>query len=225
MIRTLTLLYSTAWRALVALLVVEIATVSALRYFTGSEPPPPPILANAFAKPFLLLHVAGGVAALLVAPLQFVRSVRTRWPAFHRATGRLYLLACAIGSPAGFMLAMGTTAGPVAAVGFAIPALLWPAFTWLGWRAAVDRRFEDHRDWMLRSWAITATAITLRLMLPAAALLGLDFLPAYRVISWLAWTTNLALFEFHIRRTRMTASVMPNWLRLRKFSRPAAPAV
>jgi uncharacterized membrane protein len=202
MTRTCASLYSSAGKALVVLLSVEIAVVSALRYFTASEPPPPPILANAFARPFLLVHVIGGVTALLVAPVQFVRRVRTRWPALHRATGRVYVGACAIGAPSGLMLALGTTAGPVAATGFAIPALLWPAFTWLGWRAAVEGRFADHRDWMLRSYAITATAITLRLMLPAAALLGLDFLPAYRAISWLAWSTNLALFEYSIRRTR-----------------------
>ncbi|HWT11723.1 MAG TPA: DUF2306 domain-containing protein [Allosphingosinicella sp.] len=195
-------IYSIAWRSAVMLLTVEIATVSALRYFTGSEAPPPPIVANAFAQPFLVVHVAGGVIALLVGPLQFVRRIRARRPALHRAAGLAYILACAIGAPAGFILALGTTAGPVAAVGFAIPAALWPVFTWLGYRAAVERRFADHREWMLRSYALTATAITLRLMLPAAAFLGLEFLPAYRVIAWLGWIVNLALFEYYIRRSR-----------------------
>ena len=206
MTRTLAAIYSSTWRALVALLTIEIAAVTALRYFTGSEPPPPPILANAFAKPFLIIHVIGGVAALLLGPIQLVQRVRTRWPAFHRVTGRLYVAGCAIGAPAGFMLALGTTAGPMAAVGFAVPALLWPTFTWLGWRAAVERRFDEHREWMLRSYAITSTAITLRLMLPASAMLGLEFLPAYRVISWLAWITNLALFEYVIRHGRNSRS-------------------
>ena len=161
-----------------------------------------PALANAFAKPFLILHVGGGVTALLAAPLQFVRRVRVRWPTFHRITGRIYVGACAIGAPAGFMLALGTTAGPVASVGFAIPAVLWAVFTLRGWQAAVGRRIDEHREWMLRSYAITSTAITLRLMLPASALLGFEFLPAYRAISWLAWITNLALFEYVIRRKR-----------------------
>ena len=195
--------YSAAWRAAVVLLTIEIAIVSALRYFTGSEAPPPPILANAFANPFLILHVTAGVAALLVGPLQFVRQVRTRWPGFHRATGLVYVAGCAVGAPTGLMLALGTTAGPVAAAGFAIPALLWPVFTWLGWRAAVERRRDDHREWMLRSYAIIATAITLRLMLPASAFLGFEFLPAYQVISWLTWTANLALVEYAIRRRRV----------------------
>jgi uncharacterized membrane protein len=206
MIRNFAPIYPAAWRAAIVLLSIEIAAVSALRYVTNSEAPPPPIVANAFAHPFLILHVISGVTALLVAPVQFVRAVRTRWPAFHRLTGRLYLAAVAIGAPTGFMLAVGTTSGPVAAVGFAIPALLWPVFTWLGWRAAVERRFDAHRDWMLRSYAVTATAITLRLMLPASALLGVDFATAYPVIAWLAWMTNLALFEYFIRRRRLPAA-------------------
>ena len=202
MMRSLVPIYAAAWRAAIVLLSVEIAAVSALRYFTAAAPPPPPILANAFASPFLILHVIGGVTALLVGPLQFVRRLRTRWPGCHRITGRLYVLACAIGAPAGLMLAVGTTAGPVAATGFAIAALLWPAFTWLAWRAAVERRFATHREWMLRSYAVTSTAITLRLMLPAAGLMGFEFYPAYRTIAWLAWLTNLALFEYAIRRGR-----------------------
>lgn len=195
-------IYSIAWRAMVVLLTVQIAIVSALRYFIGSEPAPSIILANAFADPFLVIHVAGGVAALLAGPVQFARRVRARWPASHRATGRFYVVAVAIGAPTGFVLALGTTAGPVAGAGFAIQALLWAAFTWLGWRSAAGRRFDEHRDWMLRSYAITTSAITFRLMLPASAFLGLDFLATYRVIAWLPWIVNLALFEYHIRRSR-----------------------
>jgi uncharacterized membrane protein len=199
-------IYSAAWRTVVVLLTVEIAAVSALRYFTGSQPPPPPITANAFANPFLILHVTGGVIALLLGPLQFVRRIRTRMPGLHRATGRIYAGACALAAPAGFMLALGTVAGPVAGAGFAIPALLLPVFTGLGVRAAVGRRFDAHREWMIRSYAIVSVAITLRLMLPASALLGFGFFPAYRAIAWLSWLTNLALFEFHIRRTRAPAA-------------------
>jgi uncharacterized membrane protein len=196
-------LHSAGWRVLVVLVTLQIAVVSTLRYVTGSEPAPPPIAANAFAQPFLILHVLGGVIALLVGPLQFVRGIRVRWPAFHRATGGVYVAACAIGAPAGLMLAMGTMAGPFAGAGFAVLALLWAAFTWLGLRSALERRFDAHREWMLRSYALTATAITLRLMIPAAMVLNLDFVAAYRVIAWASWLTNLALCEFYLRRRRM----------------------
>jgi hypothetical protein len=207
MSRTLAPIYSVGWRAALVLLTAEVAYVSALRYFAHAEPGPPPVIANTFANPFLVLHAGAGIIALVVSPLQFVRRIRMHWPALHRATGRLAMAACAVGAPAGFILALGTTAGPVAAVGFAIPAVLWAVFTWLGWRAAVERRFGDHREWMLRAYAVVSTAITLRLMLPAAGFLGLDFYPAYRVIAWLSWMTNLALFEVYIRRRAAPAAV------------------
>ena len=206
MTRVLASIYASVWRAAVALLALEIAIVSLLRYVTGGAAPPPPVAANAFASPFLVVHVVAGVLALLVGPLQFVRRLRTRWPTFHRANGYVYITACAIGAPAGFIIALGTTSGPLAATGFATAAVLWALFTWRGWRAAVARRFADHREWMLRSWAMTAAAITLRLMLPFSGLvLGLKFDTAYPVIAWLSWLTNLALVEFHIRRTRPVA--------------------
>jgi hypothetical protein len=205
MIRKFAPLYAAAWRGVVVLLIVEIAIVSLLRYVTGGDTPPPPVAANAWANPWLVIHVVAGVTTLLIGPFQFVRRLRTRRPAVHRATGYVYITACLIGAPAGFMLAFGTTSGPLAASGFAMAALLWPLFTWLGWRAAVERRFGDHREWMLRSWAMTAAAITLRLMLPFSGLvLGLKFYTAYPVIAWLSWLTNLALVEIHIRRTRGT---------------------
>ena len=202
MIRKLIPIYATAWRVLIVLLIVEIAYVSALRYVTGTEAPPPPITANAFAQPFLVIHVISAMTALLVGPLQFVRRLRTRRPAVHRATGLIYVAAIAIGSPAGFVLALGTSAGPVAASGFAMVAVLSITFTWLGWRAAMRRQFAEHRAWMLRSWAMTAGAITLRLLLPASAMLGLRFYAAYPVIAWLSWLINLALIEYVIRRGR-----------------------
>ena len=202
MTRTLAPIYPLAWRAAIVLLSVQISIEATLRYITHSQPAPEPILANAFATPFLFLHVIGSMTALLVGPLQFLRVVRTRWPVFHRTTGRIYVLSCVIGAPTGLVLALGTSAGPVAAVGFAVPAMLWPVFTWLGVRAVLEQRLDDHREWMLRSYAVLAGAITLRLMLPAALMSGYEFYPAYRVISWLTWSTNLAFCEYWIRRKR-----------------------
>jgi uncharacterized membrane protein len=211
MTRKLAPFYALAWRGVLALLTVEIAVVSLARYVTGGADAPPPVLANAFANPFLLMHVLGGVTALVLGPLQFVRRIRERTPTLHRINGRIFVAASAIAAPTGFMLALGTTAGRVAAVGFAIPAVLWAVFTSLGVRSVLHKRFEDHREWMIRSYAIVSNAITLRVMLPLSAVLGFDFLPAYRTISWLGWITNLLLFEAYLRRTRRSA---PTFARL-----------
>jgi uncharacterized membrane protein len=202
MTRTIPRIYWTAWWGAIVLLTVQISVNSTLRYIIGSQPAPEPILANAFATPFLVLHVIGATTALLVGPVQFMPAIRTRWSKFHRVTGRIYVLGCALGAPTGFILAMGTSAGPIAGAPFAVSAVLWPVFTWHGLRAVLEGRTEKHREWMLRGYAVLAGAITLRLMLPAALISGYEFYPAYRVISWLNWSINLALVEYWIRRKR-----------------------
>lgn len=198
-------IFSAASRMVLVLLAVQISIESTLRYITHAHAGPEPVVTNAFATPFLFLHVVGAMTALLIGPLQFVIRLRDRWPYLHRAIGWTYILGCLVGAPTGFVLALGTTAGPVAGSGFAMAALLWPLFTGLALRAALARRFDDHRNWMLRSYAIVAGAITLRLMLPAALFSGYDFYPAYRLIAWLTWTTNMAVCEIIIHRTRRPA--------------------
>jgi hypothetical protein len=193
-----------AWRGLAALLSIGVALFS-FRYLTGSDTRGAEILANSFADPFLVLHVLGAATALLVSPFQFLARFRVRSWGLHRFVGRVYVGGCLIGGLAGLPLALGSTAGPVAAAGFAMLALLWLVTTCLGWRRAVERRFADHRRWMLRSWALTMAAVTLRLYLPLPPLLGFDFVEGYRAIAWLCWTINLAAIELYLRRPARVA--------------------
>jgi len=200
---------STAWRLLATLLAVAIALFS-YRYLTNGGMRSPDILANAFARPWLALHVLGAATALLIGPFQFIARFRPRRSGLHRLVGRIYVMACLLGAVAGFPLALGSTAGPVAAAGFGTLSICWFAATWLGFRYAVARRFEDHRLWMLRSWAMTFAAVTLRLFLPIIPYTGMSFLDGYRFISWACWLFNLAVLEIWLLvrrpRPRLTAS-------------------
>lgn len=192
---------ATAWWLLTTLLSLGLALFS-YRYLAGVGLLAPNVLANLFARPWLNIHVAGAATALLVGWLQVSPPLRRRWPRLHRRTGRLYGLACLVGGTGGLVLALGSTAGPVATAGFGSLAMLWIAATLLGWRAALQRRFEAHRRWMLRSWALTLAAVTLRLYMLAAPALGVDGLDAYRAISFLCWVPNLAAAELFLRMQR-----------------------
>jgi uncharacterized membrane protein len=193
-----------AFSALLVLFTGQIAVDSILRYFTDRQAAPEPILANAFANPFLAIHAAAGVAAIVVAPLQFVARIRERLPALHRATGRLYVAACAVGAPTGLMLAMGTVVGPMTGLAFGVLGVLWAVFTIFGVKSAMAGRFDDHRAWMIRSYAMASAAITLRLMLPVSGMIGLPFLQSYQAIAWLCWIANLAAAELYLRRKPRT---------------------
>lgn len=192
-----------AWHGAAAVLSISIALFS-YRYLTVSDMRGEEILANSFANPFLTLHVLGAATALLVSPFQFLARFRGR-SGLHRMVGRVYVAGCLLGGVAGLPLALGSTAGPVASAGFATLALLWIVTTWLGWRHAVGRRFLKHRRWMLRSWALTMAAVTLRLYLPLPPLLGFDFVDGYRAIAWLSWAGNLVAVELYLRRPSRAA--------------------
>jgi hypothetical protein len=189
------------WAAM--LLSAGLALVS-WRYVAGVGPLAPGVIANMFAWPWLLIHVAGAATALLLVPLQLMPRLRAAAPGFHRWSGRAYALGCLIGATAGLVLALGSTAGPIAATGFGGLAICWFATTALGWRTALQRRFAAHRRWMLRSFALTFAAVTLRLYLPLVPLAGLSFMTGYRAISFLCWIPNLVLVELYLRRSRIT---------------------
>lgn len=185
-----------------ALMSASVALFS-YRYLLQAGPIPPEILENLFRNPWLGVHVAGAATALLIGPVQFLPALRARLRWLHRSIGRIYVAACLIGGAAGFVLALGASTGPVSTAGFGGLAILWMATTSLAWRAAMQRRFIDHRAWMIRSFALTFAAVTLRLYLPILLLLPVAFDDGYRAISFLCWVPNLLLAEMYLRARRV----------------------
>lgn len=196
--RTLSWPARIAWM-IVALLCLGIAAYSA-RYLLHPPRTPAQALGNPLGVPWLVIHVAGAVTALVLGSLQFLPAPRRGAGPPHRWIGRVYVLGCLAGGVAGLILAPGSTAGPIASVGFGGLAVVWIAVNLLGWRAAVQGRLAQHRRWMIRSWALTLAAVTLRLYLPLVMVLDLPFLPWYRAISFLAWVPNLIAAELWLRR-------------------------
>lgn len=199
-----------AWSAwgLAAFLSVAVALFS-YRYVTFSGLLAPNVMENVMARPWIAVHAGGAATALLVGGFQFLPAVRRRKP-LHRWLGRAYASGCLVGGAAALLLAPTATAGPVASVGFAILGVLWIWFTVQGWRAARARRFDAHRRWMIRSFALTFGAVTLRLYLPIGPMLGFDFAASYVVVSWLSWVPNLALAELYLRRNGEHRSLLTN---------------
>jgi len=186
-----------AWTIL-TVLSLAVAVYSA-RYLLAPPRTPAEALHNMFGVPWLFLHVAGAVVALVLGSVQFLPAVRRRLGPVHRGVGRCYVMGCLIGGAAGFVLALGSSAGTIASAGFGSLAFGWIVVTLLGWRAAVQGRFAAHRRWMIRSWSLTLAAITLRLYLPLVMALNLPFEPWYRAISFLAWVPNLIAAELWLR--------------------------
>jgi hypothetical protein len=182
--------------------------LASYRYLIPGAPgAAPPILANAFARyGVLTVHAGFAATALILGPFQFVRRLRIGRPRIHRWIGRTYASCCLVGGSAGLILAFGARTGPVSTAGFGLLAALWFGATTLGWRAALAGRHVEHRRWMIRSYALTFAAVTLRLYLPFAFLSPWGYDNTYRAISFLCWIPNLAFAEVYLRRAASQAS-------------------
>jgi hypothetical protein len=175
-------------------------------------------LSNPMFDPWgLRVHIAASGVAMLTGAFQFFKPLRQKLPSVHRWLGRIYIAACTIGGLAGGVIALSSTAGPIAGWGFFMLAVLWVPFTLLALAAAMRKDFVSHERWMIRSFALTFAAVTLRIYLPIAIIQAQGEFPldAYRAIAWLAWVPNLIVAELFIatlrkpRRPKATPTAAP----------------
>jgi uncharacterized membrane protein len=156
-------------------------------------------LNNPVWRYYFYQHIFLGGLALLTGWTQFSRKLRTRHIRFHRNLGRIYVTACLLSGIAGLYLALFATGGLVASLGFAGLALAWLFTTGKAFLAIRRKRISEHQRWMIRSYALTFAAVTLRLWLPLSGMLQIDFAVAYPVVSWLCWVPNLLVAEWIVR--------------------------
>lgn len=142
------------------------------------------------------LHVGFGGVALLTGGFQFFASFRDRFIIWHRRNGIVYVSSVFISSVGGFVLAIFAEGGAIAKVGFAVLAILWFTTDLRGYREIRRGNIESHRAWMVRNYALTFAAVTLRIILPfELAVIGMSFVDAYRIVAWLCWVPNLLVAE------------------------------
>lgn len=105
--------------------------------------------------PMLITHIFGGALLTLLVILQVWPWLRTRRPAVHRWSGRVYVWAGIplVGVPALLIAPFSSTGGSVQ-ISNTVWAALWLTSTLLGYAMARRRRFAEHREWMLRSFAL-----------------------------------------------------------------------
>ncbi|UWX03631.1 DUF2306 domain-containing protein [Pseudoxanthomonas sp. NC8] len=117
----------------------------------------PPLVRDLFAlRPLAAWeHFLGGGTALATGAFQLHGGLRNRRLGLHRWIGRIYALAVAVGGLAALALAAHASTGAVAASGFALLGLTRLATTALAVRAIRQQRLAAHRDWMVRSYALT----------------------------------------------------------------------
>lgn len=145
------------------------------------------------------LHVIPGGVALILGAVQFNSWVRGRLPALHRWTGRIYAISVLAAGTGGLLIAQYAHGGMPTRLGFSCLAVAWLFSIVQAWRFARERDFTNHQRWMIRNYALTLAAVTLRIYLPLLREPGeLSFDDAYTIVAWFSWIPNLVIAEWFL---------------------------
>jgi uncharacterized membrane protein len=209
----------TGWLAM-TIMALLIALVS-LRYFVLTpEVAAGPQLGKRFAEYIipLLFHAGGGILALSLGPWGFWGTFRNKFLRLHRWMGRIYLLSVLVGSVAGLYMAETAFGGLPTRIGFSILAGLWLMTGAMAYTHIRQANVRVHREWMIRNYALTLSAVTLRVWMPLFSAMGYGFPEVYTTVAWLCWVPNLLVAELIISTGRAQTErqePMPNAARAR----------
>jgi uncharacterized membrane protein len=143
----------------------------------------------------LVLHVAGGGIALAAGVVQLWLGLSNRVAALHRALGKVYVGVILVGSIAGFYLALTISGNVPYAAGLFFLCVAWVVTTSMAVFAIRRRNLLQHREWMLRSYAVTFAFVTYRIGVDTLTSQGLALSDAQAVMSWACWSLPLLLLE------------------------------
>jgi uncharacterized membrane protein len=147
-------------------------------------------------------HVFTAPLCLVAGFTQFSKALRRKWPRVHRWSGWLYAVSViGFAAPSGFIMGIYANGGWSSQIAFCLLGGLWFLFTVQAIRKAAQRKFAEHRAWMVRSFALALSAITLRAWKwVIVALLHPRPMDVYILVAWLGWTLNLLVTEIIIRK-------------------------
>ncbi|MEO7309426.1 MAG: DUF2306 domain-containing protein [Chitinophagaceae bacterium] len=147
-------------------------------------------------------HVFTSILVLVAGFTQFSKTILRNYTRIHRITGWVYfVVVLGISGPAAFIMALKANGGLPARASFTTLAIMWYACTLMALIRVKQHRFQSHADWMIRSYALTLSAITLRIYAYMFDALHINVQPrdVYITIAWLSWVPNLLVAEMITR--------------------------
>jgi uncharacterized membrane protein len=150
------------------------------------------------------IHVYASMWVLFAGFTQFSNRLQKNQPKLHRTLGYIYVVdVLLITGPAGLVMGFYANGGLWSRIAFVLLAVLWIYFTAMALVKAKQKNFKAHRNYMIRSYALTLSAITLRAWKYGITnTMTLPPMDVYRVVAWLGWVGNLIFAEWLIFRQK-----------------------
>jgi len=143
---------------------------------------------------WLLTHIMMGMVAILTGPVQLWLGLSDRFPALHKNLGFGYMAAVTLGAVAGYYLAFNTSGGVVFGSGLAGLATAWLTTTGMAFLAIKRHLYEQHKEWMIRSYVVTFAFVIFRAFDTMIAS-RMPLLDHIGVSAWFCWSVPLLVNE------------------------------
>ena len=148
------------------------------------------------------VHTIGGVGMLGFGAAALYVGWTRRGFGRHRWLGYTYLASGSVGALLELALSLLAAHPPRSLyVATGTLSVVWLAVAAMAWRAARNRRFDSHREWMVRSFVLTWTFVGCRLVTraPLFESLGPE---AVTALIWINWVLPLVVCEFVLQWRR-----------------------
>lgn len=152
------------------------------------------------------LHIFTSLWIFASGLTQFSGWILRRAAWLHRFMGISYvILVVGVSAPAALVMSLYANGGTWSKCSFVILSVLWWWTTLQSYRYIRQHNIEKHSIYIIRSYALALSAVTLRIMQYGFAMwTTFDPEDTYRWIAAPSWILNLLIAEWIIRRT--------NWL-------------
>jgi hypothetical protein len=185
-----------SWRLAVFLALTGAAAVlfvalAALPYYLSSSYGPPEYAPR---RGWLMLHISGGVVAILTGPVQLWLGLGDRGMTWHRRMGIAYMAAVGVGAIGAYYMAFNTDFGWLFGASLATLATAWTTTTAMAYLAIKKSLVEQHKEWMIRSYVLTFAFVLFRVVQPMLQGFG-TITEQLAAAGWLCWTIPLLATE------------------------------
>jgi hypothetical protein len=129
-------------------------------------------------------------------PVQLWLGLTARRVNLHRMLGAIYIVSVAASGLAGYYLAFNTSLGWVFGAGLAGLATAWIVTTGLAVLAIRRRLFEQHKEWMIRSYVVTTAFVSFRFLFTVLEAIDLGTkTERLGAAAWVCWAVPLLITE------------------------------
>ncbi len=151
------------------------------------------------------LHVFSSVLCLCAGLTQFSTYVLQHHKTLHRFVGKMYAYnVMLINFPAGMIMAFYANGHLPSKIAFIILDSLWLLFTYKAVIAIKAKDIKAHKRFMIRSYALTCSAITLRMWkLILSHSFNIDPNILYMIDAWMGFVPNLLFAEWLISKMNL----------------------